>query len=329
MTPSHIPAILFTPLLLLAACGGHGAAPRQSTDSRLPERMENIGTAGAMEGRWRVVSAEPMAEPTPRGKLAGPVALPVGAHFLVRQGQVVAEDSKQPEVPGAEVDYPHRVDWLVNETAGGVLRFGVGVTLHDNPAFRSGTLLLGAVLGTTGGTTAAGYVLAGTAVRGIKDAGNAPDVDEFARWRVQLVRDDTTSGTPDFEVTTLDNQRLRLSELRGKIVVLNFWFLACVPCIAEIPALNAIVAKYAADEVVFVGLALDDAAALRAFLTKRTFDYRIAPATRSIWNAFGVLAAPTHLVIDTEGALHRKLLGARHQELDATIAALVQQRRGR
>jgi peroxiredoxin len=50
---------------------------------------------------------------------------------------------------------------------------------------------------------------------------------------------------PNFEATTLDNKRIELSKLKGQVVVINFWFTRCQPCIEEMPGFNKLVESYA------------------------------------------------------------------------------------
>jgi thiol-disulfide isomerase/thioredoxin len=57
---------------------------------------------------------------------------------------------------------------------------------------------------------------------------------------------------PEFDVVAVDGKRLKLSALKGKVVVLNFWFIGCAPCIAELPALNKLVDEYKGEDVVFI-----------------------------------------------------------------------------
>src|SRR5688572_27232831 len=49
---------------------------------------------------------------------------------------------------------------------------------------------------------------------------------------------------PDFSLTSIDGKQFQLSELKGKVIMLNFWFIACAPCVAEMPLLNQLVEEY-------------------------------------------------------------------------------------
>lgn len=59
---------------------------------------------------------------------------------------------------------------------------------------------------------------------------------------------------PGFTGTTLDNLELDLAELRGKVVLLDFWSLSCAACFKELPDLNEIVKKYRNDKFILVSL---------------------------------------------------------------------------
>ncbi len=99
------------------------------------------------------------------------------------------------------------------------------------------------------------------------------------------------------------------NELNGKIVVLNFWFTSCPPCLKEIPELNKIVAEYKGKDVVFLGLATDDVKTLEGFLKDHPFDYEIIPKATQLMMPFlepdenGKLETkfPLHIVVNREG----------------------------
>jgi peroxiredoxin len=115
---------------------------------------------------------------------------------------------------------------------------------------------------------------------------------------------------PDFDVRDLDGNALKLSDLRGKVVVLNFWFIACPPCRAEMPALNQLVQHFQGQEVVFIGLAADPAEELREFLKTHEFLYQVVPDATPIAELYVVRGAPTHIIIDQEGRFAKIVYGA-------------------
>jgi peroxiredoxin len=114
---------------------------------------------------------------------------------------------------------------------------------------------------------------------------------------------------PAFDVQDLDGATLKLDNLRGKVVVLNFWFIACPPCRSEMPVLNELVDKYQDRGVVFVAFAADPPEALRDFLESHKFQYRVVPDATPIAERFGVRGAPTHIIIDPEGRFSKIVYG--------------------
>lgn len=118
------------------------------------------------------------------------------------------------------------------------------------------------------------------------------------------------SAVNDFSVTTLDGKTYDTANLRGKIIVVNLWFIGCPNCLEEIKALNRLVEDYQNKDVVFLGLANNKAAPLKNFLQKNPFKYQIVPeATLLALEKFGTpdkngqinIPYPMHIVIDREG----------------------------
>lgn len=136
-------------------------------------------------------------------------------------------------------------------------------------------------------------------------------------------------AAPAFSVTSLDGEKFELAALRGKVVVLNFWFTGCAPCVAEFGRLNGLVDRFGKKGVVFIAPTLDNAAALKPFLKGHRFKYHVVPnAARLIAGTYsdgsGNVAFPTHIVIDREGRLDTRVIGAeRVADLRKAIDRLV------
>ena len=114
---------------------------------------------------------------------------------------------------------------------------------------------------------------------------------------------------PEIEGTTLDGTALTSESLRGKPVVVNFWFTSCGPCIREIPELNDLADEFAG-KARFLAFATDDAEPIRHFLKGREFRYEIIPSSSRLARAFGVEAYPSHYIIDGNGNVVWRALGA-------------------
>lgn len=82
---------------------------------------------------------------------------------------------------------------------------------------------------------------------------------------------------PEFDVADMNNNRIRTKDLKGKINIINFWFKACAPCVAEIPDLNSLVKKYKSKEINFLAITRDSSIEIEGFLKKHPFDFTIIP----------------------------------------------------
>jgi len=118
----------------------------------------------------------------------------------------------------------------------------------------------------------------------------------------------TGQAAPDFSFAW-EGQERRLSDLRGKVVVLNFWATWCPPCVDEMPSLERLHRKLADRGVLVLGVSVDvDAAAYEKFLR----DFHITfPNTRNPELAvrYGSFMFPETYVIDRRGRVQRKLVG--------------------
>ena len=120
---------------------------------------------------------------------------------------------------------------------------------------------------------------------------------------------------PAFNLTSLDGKIFELASLRGKVVVLNFWFTGCVPCVAEMPKLNELVEKFKDSDVVFIAPTWDSKTVLQTFLKNHTFKYNIVPSAMSLIvktysSGTGDVAMPTNIIIDKEGNIHTRIEGS-------------------
>ena len=141
----------------------------------------------------------------------------------------------------------------------------------------------------------------------------------FADYFQNAVEQGSLAGTPRFlpafVARDLDNQPAGSRELAGKVGVLNFWFTTCLPCLVEIPKLNAMMKEFSDAPVSFVAYALDDAATLRAFLGANPFAYSIVPEAADIAERFGVEAYPLHVLVDQNGRVRMAVKGGEEETL--------------
>jgi peroxiredoxin len=121
---------------------------------------------------------------------------------------------------------------------------------------------------------------------------------------------------PDFAYTTLDGSSGTLAALRGKVVVLDCWFISCAGCEIEKNSLNKLVESFHGDtNVVFLSIARDDEKALRNYLEHAESKFKIVPDADDICQKLGVNGYPTHIIIGKDGkTLGYEMGGNEHQD---------------
>jgi peroxiredoxin len=124
-------------------------------------------------------------------------------------------------------------------------------------------------------------------------------------------------------LTDLDGHPIRLADLRGKAVWLNFWASWCPPCQSETPSLRTLDARYRDRGLVIVGVQVqqieDDA---RRYATTYSLRYPIgSDVTGDIFRLYRIFALPTQFFIDTNGVIRRVVNGPL---AEATAASLIE-----
>lgn len=114
-----------------------------------------------------------------------------------------------------------------------------------------------------------------------------------------------------FKTTDINGNKVVLKDLVGKIVVLNFWFINCPPCRAEIPQLNGIRNQYMDNnDIVFLAVCLDDKFRINEFMKNLPFDYTQLDSGGFIAIKYGINLFPTHVILDKEGKVRFHTSGA-------------------
>ena len=115
-----------------------------------------------------------------------------------------------------------------------------------------------------------------------------------------------------FTATDLDGKTINSADLKGKVVLVNFWATWCPPCRAEIPDLVKLQAKYK-DRLVILGISEDEDATpaeVKRFAVEQGVNYPIIMRTPELAKIFkGVSALPTTFVMDTEGKVRQRHVG--------------------
>jgi peroxiredoxin len=123
-----------------------------------------------------------------------------------------------------------------------------------------------------------------------------------------------SSPAPDFSLVALDGKTMRLSDFRGKAVLLNFWATWCGPCKIEMPWLVDLQKQYGAQGLQIVGVAMDDASKedIAKFASDMGVNYPILIGKEAVGNDYGgVPALPETFVIARDGKIVDKIIGIR------------------
>lgn len=115
---------------------------------------------------------------------------------------------------------------------------------------------------------------------------------------------------PDFALADSTGQIIRLNDLRGKVLVLDFWYEACMPCHLLFAAMKPLKRKYAGrPDIVFINISIDNTATWLAALRKRTIDgLHLHTGSQGdghpVLAAYGVKSYPAVFIIDQQGCFH-------------------------
>lgn len=153
-------------------------------------------------------------------------------------------------------------------------------------------------------------------------------LNSFANTPYEKFSQQPAVMAPDFTLPGTSEQNIKLSDYRGKIVLLNFWATFCAPCRMEMPSLQAISIKYQNDDVVVVAVSLDSGRekAVKKWIKKMQLEFPIALEGNSAGDSYEVSALPVTFIIGKEGQLIGRILGEREwdsKENHEIIASLI------
>lgn len=131
-----------------------------------------------------------------------------------------------------------------------------------------------------------------------------------SRWQTRHHLPRKASPAPDFTLTDLEGNPVRLSDFRGKTVLLHFWATWCGVCRHEVGALNALAKSLGDDEVLLSVVANGrDRDAIARFVAERGVRYPVLLGNEAVLEAYRVTMFPTNYFLDREGRITSSTVG--------------------
>jgi len=140
---------------------------------------------------------------------------------------------------------------------------------------------------------------------------NSPNVEE-ARKMIENPRRSREAYAPDFSFTSAEGEYISTDDLRGKVVLLDFWGTWCPPCRESLPSLRDLYKRYSKEKAfMLISVSVrDEEATWREFTTKNQMVWPQAfDGDSKIQRAFQVRAFPTYILIDHEGIIRYRAQG--------------------
>ncbi len=134
------------------------------------------------------------------------------------------------------------------------------------------------------------------------------------RLKFGLVQFPKARPSPDFSLPDLEGKIVRLSDLRGKVLVLNFWATWCPPCVEEMPSLEKLHRHFQGRpfEVVAVSVDAEGVEKVREFVKKGKLTFRVLhDRKKTTEHPFGVRGLPISYVLDAKGRMMAGAIGAK------------------
>ncbi len=146
--------------------------------------------------------------------------------------------------------------------------------------------------------------------------------------RLDLIKPARQKMADDFTLPTPAGATFKLSDHRGKVILINFWATWCPPCLQEMPAMERLYRQHKDTGFEMVAVSVDaDTAKVKPFLAAHKFTFRVVmDPPMTLANTYGVRALPSSFIVDRKGTLAALAIGPRHWDNDAShslVEALV------
>lgn len=115
---------------------------------------------------------------------------------------------------------------------------------------------------------------------------------------------------PSLELNGIDGQTYNPAQMQGKVVLLNFWFAACKPCITEIASLNELQRKFTQSNLTILSVSTDAPSIAKKIAAQKNMNYTVAADGKAAAERLNVVTFPTSFLIDKRGIIKEVFIGA-------------------
>ena len=151
-------------------------------------------------------------------------------------------------------------------------------------------------------------------------------IDALQAGQFELGEGPSGEKAPDFTLKDIYGRQFSLSDFRGKVVILDFFYIDCPACREEIPHLKAVKDKFGA-QVIIISISVnpgDTDEELREFAEDYGITWRVARDTADLADAYGISFVPTLIIIDKDGYIRHKHTGlTSHEVLESEVMELL------
>ena len=139
-------------------------------------------------------------------------------------------------------------------------------------------------------------------------------------------KEGATAAAPDFTLQDISGKKVRLADLKGKVVLIDFWATWCPPCRAEIPAIERLHAQYGSKGLTILAISLDEGGwdGVQSFAKEHKISYTVLRGTEDVSGKYMVRLIPSMFLIDKQGNIKKQYMGGGNVEVvEQEIKALL------
>jgi peroxiredoxin len=148
----------------------------------------------------------------------------------------------------------------------------------------------------------------------------------LAALMIACTRAEKDGAAPDFTLKDLSGKNVKLSALKGRVVLVEFWATWCPPCRTSIPALEKLHRAYAAKGLTILAVSMDEGSwdDVRAFAKEEKMTYTVLQGTEEVSSQYAVRMIPATFLVDRQGTIQNRYLGEMSEErIEKDVQALL------